>query len=168
MLPSSFERDSMFWCGTTTGTPATRISQNLVAAFTFNTDAQEGRYVQLSSPVTSTQTVAPKTYVPTAAGRRYRVTVRAMHVGAFSGTSGTNALRIALRRVSSSYGFVSDLSTLLCAFTSPDVWQTFVLEAVFSGTEPYILPFAYITNTLGSTAGRSIRISRLSFQDITS
>lgn len=166
-MPSNFERDGLYWTNTLSGAPALRQTTSLSAVVTFGTDAGEGRYAQVPSPISGNTHFAPKSYVTGVIGNRYRLTVRARHVGAFAGGS-QSALSLRLRHNSSSYGSLSDFGQSTATFAAPDTWQTFTLEGVFSGVGPYFLPFAYVTaSAFGGATGRSIQIASVKIEDIT-
>ncbi len=165
LLPSDFRRDGQFWTQIISGAPGSR--GNLLPAVTFVTDATEGRVAQVAAPQSSNVHIAPISYVAAMVGRRYRLTVRARHVGAFSGGSQTDALRLAFWGIPADYSAGLHLTTLSAAFAATNSWKTFVHEVVFSGPNPHLLPFAWINAAGFGAAGPTIQISRVKIEDIT-
>ena len=165
LLPSDFVNDGTYWTHNLSGAPTSRGT--LLAAFTFPTLTPEGKVASITAPVTMNTHMATRGYIAAIAGRRYRMTIRARHVGAFAGNS-QFAINVNIRRVTSAFAGGTDIVATQVVFTSPDTWQDFVVEGTHSGTDPYLLPFIYFAPSTFGATGPVIQIQRILVQDVTS
>lgn len=165
ILPSDFLEDGRFWTGQGGGAPGARGDVN--AAWVFATDATEGRVITTEAPVASTLVLTTKGYIAAVTGRRYRITIRARHVGAFVGSSAT-AFNLRHRGITATFTVGGIYGSSAYTFAAANTWEEFVEELTYSGAEPYLSPQLIINDANLGTTGPVIQVSRFICADITS
>lgn len=161
-MPHDFRSDGLFWSHSISGDPDAKSS--LSSQFDFRDVSGFGRVAYMTpSASPSNLHLAPKGYFVPQAGRKYRLTVVARHVGPIgSGVSFSTQIR----KISEAYAYIS-ASSAHNKFAAPDVWETFVHDWTFTGVEAaYLLPFAYTQGSY-SQAGAEIEFAQVLFEDIT-
>lgn len=165
VFPADFSAAGRYWTHAIAGYPASRPDRG--APVTFPDDSTWGRVARLSAPITGNQHFAPKSYLQNSAGRRYRLTVEAVHVGAFAGGS-ENAIYLLFRKFNGAYAATGDLVAGSLMFTAPDTVTTKSIEVTApGGADPYILPFAYVNALKFGGSGPAILFRSIKIEDIT-
>ena len=163
-LASDFVEDGLFWSQSISGAPSSK--PDLGAPFTFVTEPAMGRVVQLVGPASTNRHIAPKAYLPNVAGRRYRVTIVARHVGAFVDQSSTALIFLARRITSTFSGSVGDIFSATLTFAAPDTVQAFTFEWTCDGNSPLFLPFVYSAGSRFNVTGPTLQVSQIDVVDI--
>jgi ribosome-associated protein YbcJ (S4-like RNA binding protein) len=168
-LPSTFERDGLFWTQALIGTAEARQSGSLHSAVQFSTEADVGRVAYVTSPTSTNIHFIHKSYLRGTADRTYRVTAVAKMVGSL-GENIKSMAYLQLRSVSADGKTGTILSSRSVKFSALDTWETFTLELKYTGSDPNLLGFLYINNAefIADGVERTLKVKEVRFVDVTS
>ena len=162
VFPPSFDENGRYYSRQIDGVPEDKLPLDL--AVTFATDTNEGVIARIAGPQSLNRIITRREYIPAVVGRKYRMTVRARHVGAFVGSS-ASCLFLIMRRVSSAFVQSGDIAGFNPTFAAPNTWYNFVVEGVHDGATPYLAP-TFFTNNLLNVTGPAIEFSKFFVEDI--
>ena len=164
-FPRDFSAGGAAWSHSFTGAPESKA--DLGAPVEFQDHPSWGRVARLDAPITGNRHIAPKAYLPNTAGRRYRMTVEAVHVGGFAGGS-QSAVMLRAIQVSGSYGSAGTIANATLTFPAPGVPTAQSLEFdAPGGVNPWIMPFTFVPSAEFGSAGASILFRSIVIEDVT-
>ena len=170
MMPSTMEGRGKYFVDSLIGSPSARAEMTLPSwATEVNTD--QGPTLQVGNGSTNVH-ISPKQHLVMAPGRRYRMTIRARHVGAF-GTLSATGLSGVVRRLTETYAALTpttDIATTRFTFSAIDTWQDFSVEwnAPTSGSMIVcLIPYLIGASRTTLPANSFYQIARVLVEDIT-